>query len=358
MKKSLSFRLSVLLIIYTGAILVIASIAIINATHYHFQLYGNELIHDMNKTDLLNVHLEQAIIQSVGWTIGGALLITSILSIYIARGISSPLIRMKTLTLLMARGRRDVRLPLSRAPKDEVDELAASINHLAEQLQEQEHLRSMMTENIAHELRTPLTTMNSYLFAIQDGLWEATPERVKSIREEIDRLIQLVHDLEELHSLSSPEFKLALQDMRLVKTIDQVVDLMQPSFNERGIALERGAIPDVIVHADENRLIQIWTNLLSNALKFTSAGGKVLIAGKLNKHGIEITVHDTGIGIPNDELPRIFERFYRVEKSRNRRTGGGGLGLAITKTLVERHEGHVWAESDGGTSFHVHLPRR
>lgn len=343
--------------LYTGIIFVIASIAIINATHYHFQLYGNELKQDPNNTDLLNIHLEQAIIQSIGWTIGGAMLIAFILSIYIARRISSPMIQMKKLTLLMASGKRDVRLPLLGLPKDEVDQLAASINHLAEQLQEQEQLKVTMTENIAHELRTPLTTINSYLFAIQDGIWEATPQRMKSIREEIDRLIQLVSDLEELNSLTSPEFHLSLKDIRISKTIDQVFDLIQPSYSERGIILKKGKIPDVIVHADENRLIQIWNNLLSNALKFTPTGGKVWIEGKESENGVEIIVQDTGIGIPNEELPHVFERFYRVDKSRNRKTGGGGLGLAITKTLVERHEGRIWAESDGGTSFHIYLMR-
>lgn len=357
MKNSLSFRLSVLLILYTGAILIIASIAIINATHYHFKLYGEELIQGHNKTELLNTHLEQAIIQSIGLTVGGALIIALILSVYIAKRISSPLVRMKNLTLEMARGKRDVRLPLRGSLKDEVDELAASINHLANQLQQQEQLRVTMTENIAHELRTPLTTLNSYLSAIQDGIWEATPERIHSSREEIHRMVQLVNDLEELQTLNSIDFHLSLDEVRLTKSIEQVMDLMQPSFSDKGIKLKRGSIPDIKIQADEYRLIQIWTNLLSNALKFTPYDGNVYIYGKLNQNGVQITVKDTGIGIPNEELAHVFERFYRVEKSRNRKMGGGGLGLAITKTLVERHGGQVWAESDGGTLFHVFLPK-
>lgn len=358
MNKSLSFRLSVVLILYTAAILIIASIAIINATHYHFQLYGDDLSHGKNATVLLNTHLEQAIIQSVGWTIFGALIISLILSIYIAKKISAPLILMKRLTLVMARGKRDVRLPLVGEPKDEVDELAASINHLAEQLQQQEQLRVTMTENIAHELRTPLTTLNSYLSAIQDGIWEATPERIQSSRDEIDRMVQLVNGLEELHTLTSPEFHLSLRDVHLPKTIEQVFAIMEPSFSEKRILLKIGGIPDINIHADENRLKQIWTNLLSNALKFTPEDGRVLINGQLREEGVEITVADTGIGIPNEEIPHVFDRFYRVDKSRNRKTGGGGLGLAITKALVERHGGQIWAESNLGTQFHVYLPKK
>ncbi|MFX3637314.1 MAG: sensor histidine kinase [Candidatus Pristimantibacillus sp.] len=356
MRNSLSFRLSFLLILYTGVILIMASIIIINATHYHFQLYGNELEQGHNKTDLLNTHLEQAVIQSIGLTIGGALIIALILSIYIAKRISSPLISMKNLTLVMARGKRDIRLPLKEAPKDELGELAASINHLAEQLQQQEQLRVSMTENIAHELRTPLTTLNSYLSAIQDGIWEATPERIQSSREEIYRLIHLVNDLEELQTLSSLDFDLSRDDVRLVKSIEQVLNFMQPSFSEKGVILETGKLPDVMIYADERRLIQIWTNLISNALKFTPETGKVKISGKIKPDGIQVTVEDTGIGIPDKELAHVFERFYRVDKSRNRNTGGGGLGLAITKALVERHGGQVWAESDRGTLVHVHLP--
>lgn len=357
MKKTLSNRISILLIFYTTAILIIASIALATATHHHFQLYGEEIAqgsHD--KTESLNSHLEQAILQSIGLTVGGALIITLIMSIYIAKKISSPLVKMKNITLVMARGKRDARLPLKGTPKDEVDQLAASINHLAEQLEQQEQLRVTMTENIAHELRTPLTTLNSFLSAIQDGIWEATPERIQSCREEIHRLVQMVNDLEELQTLTSTAQQLTLKDVPLTKSIEQVIDLMKPSFSDKGIILERGFIPEMTIHADEYRLIQIWTNLLSNALKFTSNGGKVSVYGKLVQQGVQITVKDTGIGIPTDQLAHVFERFYRVEKSRNRNSGGGGLGLAITKTLVERHGGQIWAESDEGTLFHVYLP--
>lgn len=356
MKRSLSFRLSVLLILYTGVILVIASIAIINATHYHFQLYGNEMAESHHSAELLNSHLEQAIIQSIGLTIGGALIIALILSIYIAKRISSPLVGMRNLTLVMARGKRDVRLPLKSVPKDELDELAASINHLAEQLQQQEQLRVAMTENIAHELRTPLTTLNSYLAAIQDGVWEPTPERIQSSREEIFRLIQLVQDLEELQIFNSSDFSLSRKEISLQRSIDQVMDLMHPSFKEKEIRLTKGQIPDVTILADESRLVQIWTNILSNALKFTPHGGIVRLDGKITGDSVLITITDSGIGIPPEDLPHIFERFYRVEKSRNRKMGGGGLGLAITKTLVERHGGQVWAESHQGTKIHVKLP--
>ncbi|WP_068617703.1 sensor histidine kinase [Paenibacillus tuaregi] len=358
MKRSLSFRLSILLIMYTGAILIIASIAMIHATHYHFQLYGNEMEESHHSTDLLNSHLEQAIIQSIGLTIGGALSIALILSIYIARRISSPLIGMRNLTLVMAGGERDVRLPLKGAPKDELDELATSINHLAEQLQQQEQLRIAMTENIAHELRTPLTTLNSYLAAIQDGVWEPTPERIQSSREEIFRLIQLVQDLEELQIFSSSDFSLSRKAVPLQRSIEQVMGLMRPSFKEHEIQLSEGYIPCATILADESRLVQIWTNILSNALKFTPKGGNVRLDGEIMADSVLITVTDSGIGIPAEDLPHIFERFYRVEKSRNRKMGGGGLGLAITKTLLERHGGQVWAESDEGvgTQIHVKLP--
>ncbi len=338
--------------------MVIASIAIINATHYHFQLYGNEMAESHHTAKLLNSHLEQAIIQSIGLTIGGAFIITLILSIYIARRISSPLISMRNLTLVMARGKRDVRLPLKGAPKDELDELAASINHLAEQLEQQEQLRIAMTENIAHELRTPLTTLNSYLASIQDGVWEPTPERIQSSREEIFRLTQLVQELEELQMFNSSEFSLSRKKVPVQRSIEQVMDLMRPSFKQHEIQLSLGHLPDATILADESRLVQIWTNILSNALKFTPKGGIVRLDGKIMADSILITITDSGIGIPPKDLTHIFERFYRVEKSRNRKMGGGGLGLAITKTLVGRHAGQVWAESKEGegTQIYVELP--
>ncbi len=359
MKRSLSFRLSMVLIMYTGAILVIASIVIILITHYHFQLYNNEMAASEQHTASLNTHLEQAIIQSIGLSIGGGFIIAIILSIYIARRISFPLISMRNLTLIMARGKHDVRLPLKKVNKDELDELAASINHLAEQLQQQEQLRVAMTENIAHELRTPLTTLNSYLAAIQDGVWEPTPERIQSSREEIYRLIQLVQNLEELQTLNSSHFSLVRKETALQKSIQQVVNLMRPSFEAKAIRLTEANLPDVCLMADESRLVQIWTNLLSNALKFTPRGGMVQLSGIRTAHAVVITITDSGIGIPAEQLTAIFERFYRVDKSRNRDRGGEGLGLAITKMLVEHHGGQIWAESTPGkgTSMHVKLPR-
>ncbi|MCU6707264.1 ATP-binding protein [Paenibacillus sp. J5C_2022] len=355
MKRSLTFRISALLIAFIGAVLVIASIAIIQLTHYHFQMYGRET-GGHHASELLYAHLEQAIMQSIGLTIGGALLVSIILSVYIAKKISSPLVRMKNIALVMARGKHHVRMPLIGVPKGEIDELAASINHLAEQLQQQERLRVSMSENIAHELRTPLTTLNSQFAAIQDGVWEPTAERIASSREEIDRLIGLVQQLEELHRHSSSETVLMRKELLLSESISPIVHFLQPSFSEKGVTLEEGDIPAITIVADENRLAQVWTNLLHNALKFTPAGGKVTIEGSLQGHDVRITVSDNGIGIPSEDLPHIFERFYRVDKSRNRKKGGGGLGLAITKSIVENHDGQVWAESGNVTQLHVLLP--
>jgi len=134
------------------------------------------------------------------------------------------------------------------------------------------------------------------------------------------------------------------------------MDLMRPSFQQKGVNLEKKDIPNVCVIADESRLIQIWTNLLSNALKYTPEGGTVEVKGTVRLGVVQITVSDHGIGIPSADLPHIFERFYRVDKSRSRKMGGGGLGLAITKTLVERHGGQIWAESENGAQFYVQLP--
>lgn len=356
MTKKLSFRVSLLLMLWSGVILLVASIVIVNATHYHFQLYGIEVSHSQNQL-MLNSHLEQAIIQSVVLTVVISLLIAILTSIYVARQFSNPIVKMKQAAMSISKGHLITRVPIRN--KDEMADLGIALNHLAEQLQEQQHLRQAMTENIAHELRSPLTTIKSFLSAMKDGIWEPTKERMESCLDEINRLIHLVSDLEQLNEIASPDFQLEKKEVSLNQHLEKVVRRYEPSFAEKSVQLRLGNVPDKRMAWDENRMIQVWNNLLTNSLKFTSSGGTVSLNGEAENGGISIRISDTGTGIEAHDLPYVFERFYRGEKSRNRRSGGGGLGLTIAKSIVEAHGGHIWAESNTngkGTVVHLKFP--
>lgn len=357
MTKKLSFRISILLMMWSGTILLVASIAILNATHYHFQLYGKEAAKINPDQFMLNDHLEQAIIQSVVLTIIFSLILAALLSIYVARRISNPLVRMKQAALSISQGNLQIRV--RSIDRDEMSELGQALNYLAEQLQKQQELRIAMTENIAHELRTPLTTLKSFLSAMKDGIWEPTKERLGSCQDEINRLIHLVNDLEQLNEMSSPDFRLEQTNISLQDHLNKVIKRNEAAFMEQSIELTMGYVPNLRVNWDENRMIQVWNNLLSNALKFSRSGGNVKIDVESEGGYVIITVEDSGTGIPEKDVPHVFERFYRADKSRSRQTGGGGLGLAIAKSIVEAHSGQIWAknkEDEKGTTFHLKFP--
>jgi two-component system sensor histidine kinase BaeS len=357
MTKKLSFRISALLMLWSGTILLIASIAIVNATHYHFQLYGKEAAQMNPENSMLNGHLEQAIIQSVILTIIFSLILAILLSVYIARRISTPLVRMKQAALSISQG--DLETRIQSRERNEMSDLGQALNHLAEQLQKQQGLRVAMTENIAHELRTPLTTIKSFLSAMKDGIWEPTKYRLESCLDEINRLVHLVDDLEQLNEMSSPDFHLEQSEVSLRDHLEKVIQRNEAAFMERSIELQLGFVPDFHLFWDENRMMQVWNNLLSNALKFVPSGGKVTIEAEERDDFITVKVTDTGKGIPENDALHIFDRFYRVDKSRSRRTGGGGLGLAITRSIVEAHSGRIMVKNQDhgeGTVFYLQFP--
>lgn len=356
MLNRLSVRWTLILFALTACILLMASATLVSGIHYHFQMYQNELPDNTGLTSAWGLHLEMAIVQSILWTMLGALLLAMVVSTYVARKISAPLIEMKYAAEAMARGRFTARTECQS--RDELGQLSQAINHLAERLQQQENLRVSMTDNIAHELRTPLTTLKSHMIALKDGIWEPTPERLESCYEEIDRLAGLVNDLQELNELKYPAFGLALSDVQIDEVLKESIGLVQAAFYEKKVQLEADLVSGARMKADSDRMKQVFVNLLSNALKFTPSSGRVKVDLRVSTHQIEISVADSGIGISQEDLPYIFERFYRADKSRGRETGGSGIGLAIVRTIVEAHGGEVWAESTGGGSrFQLLFPK-
>jgi signal transduction histidine kinase len=245
--------------------------------------------------------------------------------------------------------------------RDEIGELGHAFNSMADGLARLEQLRRNMTTDVAHELRTPLSNIRGYLEALQDGVTQPSPAVIDSLHDEAMLLTRLVNDLQELALAEAGQLKLVLHPTVPEQVVSQVVDVMQPTAASKGLTLRTDLQTDLPpVMADSGRMAQVLQNLVNNAMTHTPAGGQITVTARADAPAgqVQLSVRDTGIGIAPEHLPHVFDRFYRVDQSRTRATGGAGLGLAIVKQLVEAHGGRVWAEStpDQGSTFSFTLP--
>jgi signal transduction histidine kinase len=241
----------------------------------------------------------------------------------------------------------------------EINQLTQTINDLAETMGKQELLRKRLTSDVAHELRTPVATLQSHMEAMIDGIWEPDVERLRSCQEEIVRIGKMVGDLEKLARYESENATLEREYFNLSELVKRQLQNFENEFLIKNITADFKGSEEVIF-ADRDKISQVVVNLLSNALKYTQSGGRVQVVVKGSEDIAELVVKDNGRGIPEEDLPYIFERFYRADKSRNRMTGGSGIGLTITRTIVEAHGGSIEVHSiiDTGTEFIVTLPKR
>lgn len=291
-------------------------------------------------------------------SIGALSLVLSVLAgTVLARWIAQPIMKTAYISKQISNGDYGIRFEGKTRTK-ELDELVTAVNHLADALDYQEKLRKDLTADVAHELRTPLTTVASHLEAMIENVWKPTPERLQSCYEEIERLSSLVADLEHLAKVEGDNLNLNKTEFDLLDLVGSVVDNFEVEWNKKKISIKIEG-RETMVLADRWRISQVITNLLSNAIKYTCEGGFIQISvEEEGGYGILI-VEDSGIGIPEEKLPFIFERFYRTDESRNRKTGGAGIGLAIVKSILNAHGGTVTAKSalGKGSSFFVKLPK-
>jgi two-component system OmpR family sensor kinase/two-component system sensor histidine kinase BaeS len=237
---------------------------------------------------------------------------------------------------------------------DELGEVGTAFNEMAATLDRQEELRRQLVADVAHELRTPLSVMRVEIEALQDGLAEPTPETIASLGEEVALLGRLVEDLRLLSLMDAGQLHLQFQPVDPVEAAQKVVQQVAMSAERKGVALEI-AVPAGLpaAHADPDRLQQVLLNLIHNALRHTPAGGTVHLSAQAVEGFLHLEIADTGEGIAPEELPHIFERFFRTDTSRARSSGGTGLGLSIVRGLVEAMGGRIWAESAVGTGTTV-----
>lgn len=241
---------------------------------------------------------------------------------------------------------------------DEIGSLGRAFNAMAESIERNETLRKQMTSDVAHELRTPLNNISGYLDAMADGVVEPTPEVVGSLQEEADLLVRLVNDLEQLSLADAGHQVLQREQVNLSEIVERSVALVLPRAGSRRVTIETYVARNAGVEGDAGRLGQVCRNLLENAVRHTPEGGRVQVRVRREDDLVVLEVGDSGPGVAPEHLPFIFERFYRADASRNRATGGAGLGLSIVRQLVEAHGGAVAASNPpgGGALFRVMLP--
>jgi signal transduction histidine kinase len=237
----------------------------------------------------------------------------------------------------------------------ELRTLAAAHNTMADRLAEQESIRREFVVNASHELRTPLTNLQGYLEALRDGVIPPDPATFDSLREEVDRLGRLAASLSVLAGEDRSPGEPGPVDLHELVRVS--TELVSPALARRDVTLDVRSEPGLVVRARGDQLTQVLANLLQNAARYTPAGGRVRVDAERVPDGVLVRVENSGPGIPAEDLPRVWERFYRVEKSRDRARGGAGIGLAIVKQLVEEAGGSVGATSEPGwTTFWFRLP--
>jgi two-component system, OmpR family, sensor histidine kinase BaeS len=277
------------------------------------------------------------------------------LAIVLARMLVKPLAEIGRAARRIADGDYAARVP--REGPEELKSLADSFNQMAIALERQEEMRRDFIANAAHELRTPLTNLQGYLEALRDGVITADRATYESLHEEADRLVRLSRSLDALAEGDAGTSPPQLVELDLASAIRSAIDLAMPSAERAGLQMEADVPAALPARADPDRLAQVLANLLSNAVHHTPAGGLISVRAERRPNDVLVSVSNTGDGIPPEDLDRVFERFYRVEKSRDRARGGAGIGLAIVKQLVESFGGRVGAESDDGlTRFWFSIP--
>jgi signal transduction histidine kinase len=243
--------------------------------------------------------------------------------------------------------------------QDEVGQVAHTFNQMADSLQAYETERRQMTAAIAHELRTPLSVIQSNLEAMLDGVLPTDADELVSLHQEARLLNRLIEDLRTLSLTDAEQLRLQMEPVNVGKLAAQVVERLQLHAEEKGIQLDTAVSNTLpLIQADPERLTQILTNLIANALRYTPEGTRVQVSVRTVSGGVETAVSDNGPGIPPEDLPKLFDRFWRAEQSRSRATGGSGLGLAVAKQLVQAHGGRIWVKSElnRGTRFTFFLP--
>ena len=352
--------LSYLLIVITGSVVLWATAEAVAPSAFSRHL--STMVRVMGGSAQMMGDLFAAFLRAMNTALAvaasAAFLAAVAVSVFVTRRIVAPIRAMKMASARIADGRYGERVLVTS--DDELGELAGQFNRMAATLEEVERMRRDLIADVAHELRTPLASITGYMEALIDGVVPATPETYHRVHREASRLQRLVADLQELSRAEAGQVPILRKPIAVHELVDAALGRLRPQFDDKGIVLETDVNPGLPrVLADPDRIGQVLTNLLGNALQHTPQGGRIMIRARPEKGMVAIAVVDTGVGVAPQHLPHLFDRFYRVDRSRARRSGGSGIGLTIARHLVEAHGGSIRAESPGpgrGATFTFTLP--
>ena len=294
----------------------------------------------------------------------GASLAAILLSILLSRRMVRPVKEMVDASQSIAKGEYHRRI-LHNSNSflytvDEFDDLALNFNKMAEKMEKTEEFRGQLIGDISHELLTPLSVIKGNIEGLQDGVVEEKNEAYRTILREASRMQRLVNDLQELSKVEAGEYPLDKTDTPIGSLFSSLVESLGPQFQEKKVSMNVDVENrEKKVFVDSLRIGQVITNMVGNALQYTESGGNVLVTAKIFDGQLQVDVNDSGIGLSSEQLEFVFDRFYRVDKSRSRTGGGSGIGLTLAKLFVEAHGGTIWAESSGmgkGSVFSFTIP--
>jgi two-component system sensor histidine kinase BaeS len=332
------------------AVLVSVRSAALSASYEHMGTMTGGMADQMVRD--LQAAISQGLDDAILVGTGAALLVAVVTSLLVSTVLTRPIGRAAHAAELIAQG--DYSHRVEYKGRDEVGEFARSFNDMAAKLERTETVRRELLATVSHELRTPLTSIQGYMEGLIDGVVPQEPETYHLVRREAERLTRLVGDIERLSRLEAGAEPVEPESLATAPVVTEAVEGLRPLFDQKGVVLDL-QLPEPLpsVWADEDKLSQVLVNLLVNALKYTEPGGRVRVGADVAGDLLLFSVEDDGIGIPPEALPHVFERFYRVDKSRSAASGGAGIGLAVVKTLVERMGGHVQATSTPGVGTRV-----
>ncbi len=360
-------------------VLLVGSIVLATATEYtaptafdhHLAAMNDMMMGDTSMmgeaTDLeldLFTNFRNALNEALGLALAAAFTATVLVSLIVSRQVVAPIRQMMFASQRIADGHYDERVDvpgdIAGDGLDELAQLALSFNQMAAKLEYTEDIRRQLIGDVAHELRTPLTTIKGSMEGLMDGVLTADVQTFQQIHRQTDRLQRLIDDLQELSRVEVGAYTMNLLLQEVQGLVEITKTTLSHQFEEKGVTLNIELDPGLpLVYADEDRIGQVLLNLVGNALQYTPAGGVVTIRARQERDEVQISISDTGVGIPDDHIDQIFTRFYRVDSSRSRSVGGSGIGLTIARHLTEAHGGRIWAESPGtdqGSTFTFTLP--
>ena len=361
--RSLSLKLSLLF-----AVIALVSVGVtafwvshsvgIEFRHYYEETWERDALPGSPQMGMTEEEFIDAYTDSLKRIALAAVLGAVILGLVFSRLITGPMRRLTLSAKRIADGDFSQRVP--QKTRDEVGQLSSAFNSMAEQLDKKEQSRRQLLADVAHELRTPLTIIQGNMEAWLDGVTTPTPEQIASVHDETLLLSRLVTDLRDLSLAEAGQLRLHAVPTNLADLTNAEIESIESRFQEQQISLHRDLPPDLPpVSIDSERIRQVLRNLLDNALRYTPAGGTIRVGATSTPPGwVTLCVSDTGSGIHPEDLPHIFDHFYKTDRSRHRGYGGSGIGLAIVRQLVEAHGGKVWVESQPGegSSFFFTLP--